>query len=306
MTNVSVRKRGTMDGVAEFHSPEATELRRSLQEKVELSKSYDRAKSTSPLLCSLSESCNRPNGRIIIVHVEGNIGAGKETFMRHLETIYNLIDHFSHGSRKYKAVFCYEPVDEFAWVLQKARNEPNISWYWVQQEILLTRMNHMIKYYHQAKNMLEDHDGDVILFIERSLYGDWVFSKVTYESGQMLEHEYESYKKFWQFCYDTSNLRLDYGVYITPPVEKCPERIFVRTRDFEQQLPMEYLKALQDGHDAQFKQDSLKKGVAAFKDYHNRTIPVFLHENPDADEPSQLKLAGDILAKLMQHEHDSH
>jgi deoxyadenosine/deoxycytidine kinase len=308
-----------MDGFEEFFSTEGRELRKSLHTSIERSKAAtdgydrvklafdkcDRSKSCSPLLaCSASDTIPRMTNRIVIVHVEGNIGAGKETFMKHVESLHNQDGNncLNHNGLKFNAVFCYEPVDEFAWLLKLGKDDPGVNWYFIQTAILRIRMEHMIKHLRIAQKLQKEHpDMDVLLIIERSLYGDYVFAKVTYEDSRMTDAEYAEYRAFWKFCYDSASLQLDYCVYICPPVDQCPLRIKARTRDFEQTIPIEYLESLQRAHDEQFVHEYIACDTASFVDSQGRKILVYLHENPAGDEQTQLDAASGVLVKMMNH-----
>lgn len=166
--------------------------------------------------------------------LEGNIGAGKTSLGKILQ-----------DSSKFD--FLEEPVDRwrggFANNLFEMFYKDMPRWSFTFQIMaFITRAKTWTE-------ILDKIEGDHVV-LERSIFTDrHVFAKNLYAVGAMNESEWELYQQLWDFlalnyCETPSKI-----IYLRTPAEVCLERIKMRGRDEEQQMPLDYLKRLEDLHD---------------------------------------------------------
>ncbi len=166
--------------------------------------------------------------------LEGNIGAGKTSLGRVLK-----------NSRSFE--FLEEPVDiwreGFANNLFEMFYKDMERWSFTFQIMAFTT---------RAKTwseILQKVQGDQIV-LERSIYTDRnVFAKNLYAQGAMNDSEWQLYQQLWDFLALNYCLVPDKILYLRTPAEVCVERIKMRGREEEQQMPLDYLKRLEDLHD---------------------------------------------------------
>jgi deoxyadenosine/deoxycytidine kinase len=166
--------------------------------------------------------------------LEGNIGAGKTS----LGNILKISRHFE---------FLEEPVDTwrkgFAGNLFEMFYTDMPRWSFTFQIMAFTT---------RAKTwseILEKVQGDRVV-LERSIYTDRnVFAKNLYAGGAMNDSEWQVYQQLWEFLAANYCEKPQKIIYLRTPAELCLERIKKRGRNEEQQMPLDYLKNLEDLHD---------------------------------------------------------
>ncbi len=166
--------------------------------------------------------------------LEGNIGAGKTS----LGNILKASSHFE---------FLEEPVDTwrdgFANNLFEMFYTDMPRWSFTFQIMAFTT---------RAKTwseILEKVQGDRVV-LERSIYTDRnVFAKNLYAGGAMNDSEWQVYQQLWEFLAKNYCEEPNKIIYLRTPAEVCLERIKKRGRNEEQQMPLDYLKNLEDLHD---------------------------------------------------------
>ena len=166
--------------------------------------------------------------------LEGNIGAGKTS----LGNVLKASSHFE---------FLEEPVDTwragFAGNLFEMFYSDMPRWSFTFQIMAFTT---------RAKTwseILEKVTGDQVV-LERSIYTDRnVFAKNLYAVGAMNDSEWQVYQQLWEFLAQNYCEKPDKILYLRTPAELCLERIKMRGRDEEQQMPLDYLKRLENLHD---------------------------------------------------------
>merc|ERR1712183_597090 len=172
--------------------------------------------------------------RPFTVVVEGNIGCGKTTFL----------DHFSKFSDRVEVLT--EPVDRWRDVnghnlLQLMYENPSGWALPFQSYVQLT--------------MLENHvlnTGKPVKLIERSIFSArYCFVENMYRTEKMLGCEYEVLDEWFKFATKDSalDLKVDLIIYLKTTPEKALERINIRARSEENQIPLEYLKQLHKEHE---------------------------------------------------------
>ena len=88
-----------------------------------------------------------------------------------------------------------------------------------------------------------------INFIERSILSDNIFATNCYENGNMDKLEYEIYRKWSKWLYNKVCKEVKNVIYLRSTPEVSYERIKKRNRDSEDEIPLEYLRALHKLHD---------------------------------------------------------
>jgi len=170
-----------------------------------------------------------------MILLEGNIAAGKSTIGRRMQES----DLFG---------FIEEPVGE--WQEEFDENLLDLfykdahRWGFTFQLAAFTT---------RAKTWTEvlaktDHSTVVL---ERSIYCDrYVFAKNCYQSGLMTKTEWQLYSKLWDWLQQNWCATPDKILYMRTPAEVCHDRICQRGRSEETTIPLDYLKQLEELHDA--------------------------------------------------------
>jgi deoxyadenosine/deoxycytidine kinase len=180
-----------------------------------------------------------------IIFIEGNIGAGKTTFLKLIEKNNNLSNKFPNK----KIAYVYEPVDE--WTEYKDSSGIDIlTHFYKNQEkygfifqwyVFMTRI--------KAINNAID-SGAEILFVERSIFTDKnVFMKSLYHKKKLTNMEYKIYMDWFNWIADKM-LQYSYKfVYMQLSTDKCYQRILKRSRDAESVIEYDYLDLINKNHD---------------------------------------------------------
>ena len=163
--------------------------------------------------------------------LEGNIGTGKSTFLKMIETAgINVI---------------YEPVDE--WINMKNVNGKNLleEFYGNQKRYAYTFQS--IAFRTRVKNI---HNCKHDTIVERSIFTDRnVFAKTCYENGMMNDIEWNDYTSWFDWLSESFNVKPNGYIYLRAPPEISHERITQRNRSGEETIPFQYLSALHDKHE---------------------------------------------------------
>lgn len=219
----------------------------------------------------------------IILSIDGNIGAGKSTFLNQLKK------QFPNWH------FIDEPVDTWT----KFVNEDNESllevfykdrkrWsYTFQNCAFLTRVRSMTKAIKDWKKDCATEPKEMnndIFVTERSVATDFnVFAKMLRQEGSLNKMEWDMYKQWYHYLY--TDCKISGIIYITCNPEKCDERIKIRGRAGED-IPQEYLNRLHSAHEEWI---------------NNTDIPVFKidTENTDFTKDDMDEIFKDINKQLM-------
>jgi len=176
-----------------------------------------------------------------IVSVEGNIGSGKSTFLKHLKK-------YSQNNEKYNIVFVQEPVDEWN-NIRDSTGKNILEMFYADQEAnsfsfqimaYITRLKKLLDVIKNGENQL--------IICERSLETDkYVFAKMLYDSKKIREIDWVIYN-YW---FDTflEEVETDMTIYINTSSENCYNRIKKRSRSGESSIPIEYLQDCQRYHE---------------------------------------------------------
>ena len=184
----------------------------------------------------------------MLIYIEGNIGSGKSTF---IELLNNHLDKFRKDYIEPNVVL--EPVDD--WLNTKDSDGKHIleKFYGDQEKWSFAfQMNSFIsriKKIEDVFTMSHSGKGEMVL-AERSIYTDrHCFSKLCYENGKMTKMEYDIYCRWSDWLADEFHMKPDAYIYLRCLPNVNSERITERSREGEENIPIEYLSALHDKHD---------------------------------------------------------
>ena len=159
-----------------------------------------------------------------IFSIEGNIGSGKTTVIRHLQQIY--------GDQ---VVLVEEPVKDWQNLegenLLKKKNDDLNRWgYSFEAYVLITKMNELTKVAFSDKK---------IILIERCMLTDKVFFDINVENGFSNPMEEAMFKNLYEFLSNNVYPKLSGIIYLDTPVEECINRMIKRGRKEEKSLTKE-------------------------------------------------------------------
>jgi len=211
-----------------------------------------------------------------IIIVEGNIGAGKSTFLAMI--------------KRYLAVqIVPEPHTQWQQVIQ-GQNLLDMFYtdmkrwgYTFQSYAFVTRV--MMQ---QKMALINPYP---LQILERSVFSDrYCFAKNLYENGVITPLEWHMYQEWFSWLIDTYVAKPDGFIYMHTTPEVCFERMQKRDRSEEKTVPLEYLQSLHQKHE-----DWLikKEGIADYL----QSIPVLTidcNQEFESDEQQQRKHIDDI------------
>ena len=193
------------------------------------------------------------NDYITIVSIEGNIGSGKSTLLETLKTI------FKENSN---VLFLREPVDEWEKIKDKDGNTM-LQKFYANQEVYsfafqmmayISRLTILRETVRDIMNKVslqnnKNENDKYIIITERSLYTDkFVFAKMLYDQGKIEDVMYQIYLNWFdEFAKD---FPVNDVIYVNTDPTKCYERIHKRARIGEEVIPLAYLTACHDYHNA--------------------------------------------------------
>ena len=155
---------------------------------------------------------------------EGNIGAGKTTFMKYLSTKFT------------NAKFMYEPdYDE----LVKPKGKPGIltEYYKGKHGFAME----MLALFTRAEYKCEENQH---LFVDRGLDGHRMFANIQYHDGKLNEYDYNIVRRY-HGLFKARN-PADVYILIHTPAEICYDRIQRRGREYEKNIHEGYLNKIAD------------------------------------------------------------
>jgi len=172
-----------------------------------------------------------------IISIDGNIGSGKSTLVKILQT------HF-----RGEIVFVKEPVDEWETIcdtdgvsiLQKFYQDQSKYAFSFQMMAYISRLTAL-------RSAIKEHPNAIIV-TERSVLTDRnVFAKMLYDNKKIEDVNYAIYLKWFdEFIQD---IPIQGIVYIKTNPHVCYRRIQLRNRTGEEGVPIEYLQSCSDYHD---------------------------------------------------------
>ena len=180
------------------------------------------------------------------ISIEGNIGSGKSTLLA------NLREHYKNNDN---VIFLKEPVDEWAkikdingtTILEKFYADQEKYSFSFQMMAYVSRIKVLRDTLKekQKENQAKKH---YIIITERSLYTDkMVFAKMLYDIGKIEDVNYQIYLNWFDTF--SGEFPVHKVIYVKATPEKCYERIAKRSREGEENIPLEYLTACSLYHD---------------------------------------------------------
>ena len=186
------------------------------------------------------------------ISIEGNIGSGKSTLLA------NLREHYKNNDN---VIFLKEPVDEWAkikdingtTILEKFYADQEKYSFSFQMMAYVSRIK-VLRDTLKDKNEKDKKDNNsqekkhYIIITERSLYTDkMVFAKMLYDSGKIEDVNYQIYLNWFDTF--SGEFPVHKVIYVKAAPEKCYARIAKRSREGEENIPLEYLTACSLYHD---------------------------------------------------------
>ncbi len=167
--------------------------------------------------------------------VEGNIGAGKSTFLRLIKEKLSVQVVFEPLSR-------WQNVGNGGNLLEKFYQDTSRWGYTFQTYAFITRIME------QQEQALENPFRAQVL--ERSVYSDrYCFAKNCFEMGTISKLEWDLYQQWFEWLVDNYSQKPDGFIYLRTSPEVCYERLKKRAREEESIIAFNYLKLLNDKHE---------------------------------------------------------
>ena len=159
------------------------------------------------------------------IAIAGNIGAGKTTLTG------MLAKHYGWEPR-------FEPV----------RFNPYLEDYYAD----IARWSFCLEVYflkQRFKDVLDIAQADHTIIQDRSIFeGVYVFVSNNYDMGNLSQRDYETYMELFQLMMSLTKLP-DLMIYLRKSVPALVAQIQKRGREYEQTMPIDYLKGLNDRYE---------------------------------------------------------
>lgn len=184
------------------------------------------------------------NHNFTLISIEGNIGSGKSTLMKNLKEYYKNNDH---------VLFLKEPVDEWekfkdsngTTILEKFYMDQHTYSFPFQMMAYISRLNEFRK---TLKTLQLTYDKKYIIISERCLFTDkFVFAKMLFESGKMEDINYQIYLSWFDTF--SQEFPVHKMIYVKTLPEICYHRINTRSREGEENIPLDYLESCDEYHE---------------------------------------------------------
>ncbi len=214
--------------------------------------------------------------------IEGNIGAGKSTFLKIVQDHLNV-----------QAVF--EPHQRWQDVggenlLEKFYSDTKRWAYTFQTYAFVTRV--LEQEWHARRNEFP------VQVLERSVYSDrYCFAKKAFELGNMNALEWKLYQEWFSWLVDNYTVKPSGFIYLQTDPQVCHDRLVKRDRKEETGVPLEYLQQLHDKHEQWLIR---KEGVAPYL----LNVPVLTlacNKDFETDKTEQEKHMNAIVSFFAEH-----
>jgi deoxyadenosine/deoxycytidine kinase len=166
------------------------------------------------------------------ITIEGNIGAGKTTLANLLSKHFNarlILEEFAENPFLPKF---YENQEQYAFPLE---------------------LFFMAERYKQLKDLLQTKD-----IFQQVTISDYLFTKcLLFAKVNLPNEEFRLYQKLFDII-NPQILQPEILIYLHSPVHKLQENIKTRNRQYEQNIPNDYLFSLQETYTNYIKQHNIK------------------------------------------------
>eukprot|EP01094_Clydonella_sp_ATCC50884_P007298 TRINITY_DN16479_c0_g1_i1.p1 TRINITY_DN16479_c0_g1~~TRINITY_DN16479_c0_g1_i1.p1 ORF type:complete len:255 (-),score=108.92 TRINITY_DN16479_c0_g1_i1:138-902(-) len=219
--------------------------------------------------------------RKIVLSVEGNIGAGKSTFLKVLNK------HL--GAENIEVM--QEPVHRWTDcrgqnMLEQFYKAPDRYAYTFQSFAFITRLME------QQKEQTRP-----VRILERSALSDYCFANNCWKTGLMNDVEWAAYEEWWSFFSKTLPGGPDGILYLHTTPNTCFTRMGIRDRNEEKGVPLEYLEQLHEQHETWLPADS---NVDA-----RHSIP-YARLDADAEFETDPRAQADLIGRVVDLIHRIH
>jgi deoxyadenosine/deoxycytidine kinase len=185
----------------------------------------------------------------MLIAVEGNIGAGKSTFLRRLEDL--------------GAKVVYEPVDEWMSLRDATLDKSLLELFYEDKARYGFAFQMMILETRFAS--LSSVDPGELVFCERSLLTDLeVFANLMHRSGGMTDVEHAVYSRYQRLLLRLGGVEVDAIVYLRVTPAECVNRIRRRDRQGEASIDEAYVTAVHEAHETWLTDPALGTRVHTF------------------------------------------
>lgn len=177
----------------------------------------------------------------MIISVEGNIGAGKSTFLKILDRELT--------ARGIPHVCLQEPVD--IWTQEAVNGKSMLELFYEDKAryamsfqflVLQTRVQQML-------DCIKDNPGKIIITERCHITDKMIFANTMARAGFIKPHEMLVYDMWYKTCCNLFSEDLRSVVYLRSSPHISCERIMKRNRKGEDNISLEYIKSLHDIHD---------------------------------------------------------
>ncbi|XP_077121744.1 deoxyguanosine kinase, mitochondrial-like isoform X1 [Ranitomeya variabilis] len=213
--------------------------------------------------------------------MEGNIAAGKSTFLRMLCAAQREWTLVSEPLGKWQHVHSasHQDVDN---LLQLLYDDPARWSYTFQTLSCMSRFRAQIE--PPPEHLLKQREP--VQIFERSVYSDrFVFAKALFELGHLNEIEWTLYQDWHSFLIEEFGKKaaLDGIIYLRASPGKCFERLQKRARKEEKTVTQDYLQKLHDQHESWLVEKSTEVHLQ-----HIRDTPVLVLDVDEEFEDNPL------------------
>ena len=175
-----------------------------------------------------------------IVSIEGNIGSGKSTLLQYLNNYYAITKKDNTC-----IIFLKEPVDD--WEKIKDENGTTMLEKFYSNQEKYSFPFQMMAYISRLKVLRDTVNStqkqpnkQFIIITERSLSTDkMVFAKMLHDTGKIEYINYQIYLNWFDTF--SNDFPIDKIIYVKSNPEICHFRIMKRSRNGENNIPLEYL-----------------------------------------------------------------
>ncbi|CAL1572515.1 unnamed protein product [Knipowitschia caucasica] len=236
------------------------------------------------------------------ISIEGNIAAGKSTFVRLLqksseewEVIPEPIAKWCNVQTEKEDI--YEELSSSQKsggnLLHMLYSKPTRWSYTFQSYACLSRIRSQL----QPPSAKLQESENPVQFFERSVFSDrYVFASSLRDSASITDTEWSVYQDWHQWILDqfSPDLNLDAIVYLRAQPQCCMQRLLHRGREEEQEIPLEYLQQLHQKHESWLYDRDLSLDF----EYMNQ-IPVLVLD-VDQDFKNNSVLQGQLLDQVKE------
>ncbi len=178
--------------------------------------------------------------------VEGNIGAGKSTFLNiikedlQFDIIHEPTDKWQNIGDDNLLDLFYKDTSRWAYTFQSYAFITRIKAY----------LDHKKKHVPARQDLLQQSQNRYVQVLERSVYCDrYCFAKNCFESGTMSALEWQIYKEWFSWLVSNFIPKPDGFIYLHTSPQTCYNRLLKRNRSEESMVPLSYLQRLHAKHE---------------------------------------------------------